>query len=95
MAVTTWFRHTNWQGPFTGPVAPDVGLRLRSRRTEPAIAPESNDLGWLSLTETDEVSAIDGGLCQFALVSTGDANSHSPDPFLSDEDWHRLVLDHR
>ncbi|HWB12192.1 MAG TPA: SulP family inorganic anion transporter [Pirellulales bacterium] len=55
------------------------------------VADTDNDLTWLSLIANGEVRTADGDLCHLILVCENDPDSQSPDPFLSDEAWNRLV----
>ena len=57
----------------------------------PIAAREPNDLGWLGLCGNGEVHTVDGDICHLALICEGDPDTESPDPFLSNEDWRKLV----
>ena len=53
----------------------------------PIVIPESNDLGWLSLSDTCEPRNGASELSRQSLVSDSDPQQESPDPFLSNDSW--------
>lgn len=64
-------------------------------RARPLANPDRTVLAWLSLSETCESHAADSDIYREILVSEDDPNLHSPDPFLSNENWRQLVASHR
>ena len=55
---------------------------------------DREDLAWLGLVESDESRAAGGDPCRQDLVSQHDPKLESPDPFLSNEEWRRIVAKH-
>lgn len=87
MATLMWFNST-WQ---TARERPAVARDRKNRAPRFAAARERNDLGWLSLCTSGDSRRFDGDLNQFSLLSQGNPDAASPDPFLSDEAWREWV----
>jgi hypothetical protein len=87
MAILMWFNPT-WQ---TVHERPTVARDRKNRAPRLAAARERNDLGWLSLCTSGDSRNLDSDLGQFSLLSQGDPDTASPDPFLSDDAWRKWV----
>ena len=63
------------------------GYAREEPRARPIVIPESNDLGWLSFSQTSEPQEETRDLNVQSLVAESDPQLASPDPFLSNDAW--------